>query len=206
MIKKRPTKDSKQIKIQHQDNWYRNMIKKRPTAKLLNIADISSNEWNQTYLQLKSSIESSHKISKPKRNPNLNLDNLVIGFCHQSCAFWRIGLMTTSYYFYGTSKSGFAKREGKYGLLMYVPYSYHVFSLLFNTFFPSFFLSLRSFFTFSFLLLSCRGLFPLGSFFFLGPSLWVPPPLSASQVFTPLSYHGFFPSSMATSPLYNELI
>ena len=88
-------------------------------------------------------------------------------------------------------KSGFAKREEKNSLLMHAlipamfsqsidacPYSCRVFSLLFTTFFLSFFLSIL--FTLSFLLLCCRGLLPLGSFLFLGPSLWVPPLLSAS--------------------------
>ena len=99
--------------------------------------------------------------------------------------------MATSYYFWGTSKSEFAKREEKNSLLMHAlipamfsqsidacPYSCRVFSLLFTTFFLSFFLS--TLFTLSFLLLCCRGLFPLGSFLFLGSSLWVPAPLSAS--------------------------
>ena len=48
--------------------------------------------------------------------------------------------MAISYYFWGTSKSGFAKREGKYGLLMHAPIS---------TVFSLFFLPL-SFFLFSF--------------------------------------------------------
>ena len=79
------------------------------------------NERNQIYLQSKSSIESSHRISKPRKNPNSNLYNLVIGFCHQSCAFWRIGLNGYQLLLLGTSKSGFAKRKGKDGLLMHAP-------------------------------------------------------------------------------------
>ena len=75
--------------------------------------------------------------------------------------------MATNYYFWGTSKSGFAKREGKDGLLMHAPIP-AVFSLFVLPL--SFFLSLRSF-TLSFLLLSCRGLFPIWYFFFLSPSL-----------------------------------
>ena len=62
--------------------------------------------------------------------------------------------MATDYYFWGTSKSGFAKREGKDGLLMHAPIL-AVFSLFVLPL--SFFLSLRSF-TLSFLLLSCCGL------------------------------------------------
>ena len=103
----------------------------------------------EIYLQSKSSIESPHRISKPRKNPNPNLNNLVIGFCHQSCAFWRIGLNDYQLLLLGTSKSEFAKREGKDGLLMHAPILAVFFSLCFTTLF----LSLRSFFTLSFLLL-----------------------------------------------------
>ena len=48
-----------------------------------------------------------------------------------------------------------------------------LFLLYFLSLFYHFFLSLRSFFTLSFLLLSCRGLLPIWSFLFLGTSLWV---------------------------------
>ena len=41
--------------------------------------------------------------------------------------------MVTSYYFLGTSKSGFSKKEGKYGLLMHAPIP-AVFSLFFYHF------------------------------------------------------------------------
>ena len=49
--------------------------------------------------------------------------------------------MATDYYFWGTSKSKFAKREGKYGLLMHalIPTA---FFLRFTTFFLSFLLSI----------------------------------------------------------------
>ena len=84
-------------------------------------------------------------------------------------------------------------------LLCFLSSFYHLLSL---------FLSIL--FTLSFLLLSCRGLFLLGSFLFLGPSLWVPPPLSASLRCLLLSYHRILPSvplsSMATSSFYSELI
>ena len=55
--------------------------------------------------------------------------------------------MGSSYYFCGTSKSGFAKREGKDGLLMHASIP-AVFSLLFLplSFFLSFFLSFSPFF------------------------------------------------------------
>ena len=66
-------------------------------------------------------IESSHRISEPRKNPNLNLNNLVIGSCHKSCAFWRIGLNGYQLLLLGISKSEFAKREGKDGLLMHAP-------------------------------------------------------------------------------------
>ena len=49
---------------------------------LLNTTNIRYNERNQIYLQSKSNIESSHRISKLRRNPNPKLNNLVIGFCH----------------------------------------------------------------------------------------------------------------------------
>ena len=90
--------------------------------------------------------------------------------------------MATSYYFLGTSKSGFAKRERKNGLLMHaLPYFLYLF----------YHFSLRSFFTLSFLLLSCRGLFPLfGLFFFQVP-------LFGCLL---LSYYEFFPLG-ASAPL-----
>ena len=52
--------------------------------------------------------------------------------------------MATSYYFWGTSKSEFAKREGKDGLWMHAPNS-----IMFSLFFLplSFFLSLCSFYS-----------------------------------------------------------
>ena len=139
-------------------------------------------ERNQIYLQSKSSIESSHRISKPRKNPNPNLNNLVIGFCHQSCAFWRIGLNGYQLLLLGTSKSGFAKREGKDGLLMHAPIP-AIFSFFFL---PPFFFFLLVLFTLSFLLLSCHGLFPLFGLSFS----WVP--LSGCLL---LSYHGFSPLS-----------
>ena len=74
--------------------------------------------------------------------------------------------MGSSYYFCGTSKSGFAKREGKDGLLMHASIP-AVFSLLFLplSFFLSFFLSLHSFFTLVsnyYLVVGC--FFPMGLF------------------------------------------
>ena len=83
--------------------------------------------------------------------------------------------MATDYYFWGTSKNGFAKREGKDGLLMHAPIP-AMFSLFFLPLY--FFLSLRSFFfffTLSFLLLSCHELF-----FSLGYFSFDPPLLGAS--------------------------
>ena len=78
--------------------------------------------------------------------------------------------MATNDYFWGTSKSGFAKREEKDGLLMYAPIP-AVFSLfvLPLSFFLSFFLSvlllLVSYYSLA------VGCFPFGIFFFLSPSL-----------------------------------
>ena len=100
-------------------------------------------------MQSKSSIESSHRISKSRKNPNSNpnLNNLVIGFCHQSCAFWRISLNGYKLLLLGTSKSGLAKREGKDGLLMHAPILV-VFSLFVLPL--SFFLSVLSLFLISY--------------------------------------------------------
>ena len=78
--------------------------------------------------------------------------------------------MATSYYFWGTLKSGFANRDRKDSLLMHAPYFFHVFSFLFTTFFL---------FVLSLLLVSyCSpavgcSLPPFWSFLFLGTSLWV---------------------------------
>ena len=137
-------------------------------------------------MQSNPSIKSSHKISKRRKNPNSDLNNLVIGFYHQSCAFRRIGLNGYYLLLLGTSKSGFAKREGKDGLLMHAPIPV-VFSLfvLPLSFFLSV-LSLCSFFPLSFLLLPCRELFALFGLSFS----WVP--LSGCLL---LSYHGFSPLS-----------
>ena len=117
--------------------------KKSATVEQLNTANISFNEWNQIYLQLKSNIEFSYRRSKSRMNPNPNLNNLVIGFYHQNCAFWRIGLNGYWLLLLRTSKSGFAKSEEKDGLLMHalIP---AVFSLFFLPL--SFFISFSLFF------------------------------------------------------------
>ena len=132
------------------------MIKKKCYPEWLNTSDISSNEWKQIYLQSKSSIESSHKISKLRRNPNPNLKNLVIGFGHQSYAFWRLGLNGYLSLLLGFQRVGLLKRERKMVnwcmplFLLCFP------SSLFTTFFP--FLS-QFFFVLSFLLFSSSGSF-----------------------------------------------
>ena len=139
---------------------------------------------------MKSNIEFSHRISKPRMNPNPNLNNLVIGFCYQSCAFWRIGLNGYWLLLLRTSKSGFAKSEGKDGLLMHalIP---AVFSLFFLPL--SFFLSFSLFFL---LLVSYYSLVVGYSPFSLSFS-WVPLSrclflsLSASLRCLLLSYHEF---------------
>ena len=119
-------------------------------------------------------------------NPNPNLNNLVIGFCHQSCAFWRIGLNGYQLLLWGTSKSEFAKREEKDGLLMHAPIP-AVFSLFFYHF-----LSFISFlFYFQFLTL-LSWVVPHLVFSFLGS-------LSLSKCLL-LSYFGFFPLG-ASAPL-----
>ena len=93
--------------------------------------------------------------------------------------------MGTSYYFCGTSKSGFAQREGKDGLLM------HAFILpcflSFLYYFLSFFLFVL--FTRSFLLLSC-----LASLFFLSLSFF----LTFFLYYSSLHFYYFLP----LGPLY----
>ena len=128
------------------------------------------NEINQIYLQSKSSIKSSHRISKPRKNLNPNLNNLVIGFCHQSCAFWRIGLNGYQLLLLKTSKSGFPKREGKDGLLMHAPIP-ATFSLFFLPL--PFFLSLRSFLLLVSYYSPTVGYSPVLVLPVLGPFLWV---------------------------------
>ena len=135
-------------------------------------------------MQSKSSIEFSHRINKQKKNLNPNLNNLVISFCHQSCAFWRISLNGYKLLLLGTSKSGFAKREGKDGLLMHAPIL-AVFSLFVLPL--SFFLSVLSLLLVSyyfptvgyspFLVFPFLGSLSLGAYYFLTMSF---PPLSAS--------------------------
>ena len=90
--------------------------------------------------------------------------------------------MATSYYFLGTSKSGFAKRKEKDGLLMHAPIPV-VFSLFVLPL--SFFLSILSLLLVSYYspVVGCSPLFGL-SF------SWVP--LSGCLL---LSYHGFSPLS-----------
>ena len=117
--------------------------------------------------------------------------------------------MATSYYFWGTSKSEFAKREEKDGLWMHAPNS-----IMFSLFFLplSFFLSLRSFYSQFLITLLSWIVSPFGLPFF-----WISlrgclllsyhgfPPLGAS----PLGSHSvsfFLFSSMATSSFYIELI
>ena len=85
--------------------------------------------------------------------------------------------MTTSYYFWGHQRVGLLRGRKKWSIDA-CPYSCCIFSLCFTTFF----LSLLSFFTLSFLLLSCHVLFPICGLSFS----WVL--LSGCLL---LSYHGF---------------
>ena len=137
-------------------------------------------------MQSKSSIESSHRISKPRKNPNLNLNNLVIGFCHQSCAFWRISLNSYLLLLLGTSKSRFDKREGKDGLLMHASIL-AVFSL--------FVLPLSFFLSVLFLLLVSYYSHVMGCSSFWSFLFWV----LLSGCLQP-SYHGF-PPILSASPI-----
>ena len=119
--------------------------------------------------------------------------------------------MATDYYFWGTSKSGFAKREGKGGLLMHAPIP----AMIYLFFLPlSFFLSFCLFF---FLLVSYYSFTVSCSPFGLSFS-WVPLSrclslcLNVSFRCLLLSHHRFLPlgtspfSSMTTSSFYYELI
>ena len=131
------------------------------------MTDISYNERNQIYLQSKLNIESAHRISKPRRNPNSNLNNLAISCCHKSCSFWRIGLNDYQLLLLETSKSGFAEREGKDGLLMH--------ALIPATFSLFFFFLCVLFFNSQFLITILPWVVFLIQVFslFLGSSLWV---------------------------------
>ena len=107
--------------------------------------------------------------------------------------------MATGYYFWGTSKSGFAKREGKDGLLMHAPIS-TVFSIFFLPLF-FFFLSLRSFYSQFLTTILPWVVFLPQVFSLLDPSLWVPPLGSYCSLTMGSSI-----SSMAISPFYSKLI
>ena len=164
------------------------------------MTDKSYNERNQIYLQSKLSIESAHRISKPRRNPNSNLNNLVISCCHKSCSFWRIGLNDYQLLLLETSKSGFAEREGKDGLLMH--------TLIAATFSLFFFFLCVLFFNSQFLITILPWVVFLIWVFslFLGSSLWVfttlLPWISFLRCFSPPVPL----SSMASSSFYSELI
>ena len=134
-------------------------------------------------------------ISKPRKNSNPNLNNLVIGFCHQSCAFWRIRLNGYQLLLLGTSKSGFAKREEKDDLLMHahIPIAFSLFFLPLSFFLFVLFLLLISNY---YLVMGCfshLGLFPflgylsLGAYYSLTMGFF---PLSASLQWVSL-FHCF---------------
>ena len=116
--------------------------------------------------------------------------------------------MTTSYYFWGLQRMGLLRGREK---IVYwcMPLILPCFlSSFYHFFFLSFSFSVL-FFTLSFWLLSCHGLFfYFGYFLFLGPFL----SLSTSLRCLLLSYHGFLHlgssplSSMAISSFYSELI
>ena len=103
--------------------------------------------------------------------------------------------MATDYYFWRTSKSEFAKREGKYGLLMHAPIP-TIFSLRFT----SFFLSFSPFFYSQFLTTLLPWVVPYLIFSFLG-SLSL-----GDSLFLSASLRSFLFSFMATSSFYSELI
>ena len=133
------------------------------------------------------------------------MKNLVIGFCHQSCAFWRIVLNGYKLLLLGTSKSGLAKREGKDGLLMYAPIP-AVFSLFVLPL--SFFLSVLSLllvFNYylavgcsPFLVFLFPGYLSLGAYYSLTMGL---PPLSTS-----LHWVFLFQCFFLSSPVFPFLL
>ena len=96
--------------------------------------------------------------------------------------------MAISYYFWRTSRSGFAKREGKDGLLMHAPIS-AVFSLFFLPFYFFLFVLLPLFSYYS-LTIDC---FPFGLFFSWVPlSRWLSPSKCLPQVLPPLGASSFY--------------
>ena len=135
------------------------------------------------------------------------MNNLIIGFCHQSCAFWKIGLNGYQLLLLGTSKSGFAKRERKDGLLMHAPIL-AVFSLFFYHF-----LSFHSFlFYFQFLTLlpwvvphlvfSFLGSLSLGAYYSLTMGFF---PFDASAPLGSL-LSVFFSLPCFSSPLFSAVV
>ena len=130
------------------------------------------------YLPPTSGVESFCGKSKPRRNMNSNLNNLVIGFYYQNCEIlenrpkWLLAIT-----FGGLQRVGLLKRDGKYSLLMHTPI-FAVFSLfsLPLSLFISLFLSVL--FTFIFFLLSSHGLFLL---------------LSCNGLLPPFLIYGYLP-------------
>ena len=151
----------------------------------------------------------SRRISKRRRNPNPNLNNLVIGFCHQSCTFWRISLNGYWLLLLGDFKEWVCREGGKRWSIYTCPYFCHVFSLLFTSFFLSFsplFLLLVSYYS---LVVGC---FPFGLSFSWAPlsrclslSECLPQVLITLLPQVPL-LGASLPSSMDTSSFYSELM
>lgn len=70
---------------------------------------------------------------EPRRNPNPNLNNLVIGFFHQSYAFWRIGLNVHPLLLLGFWKVGLLR--GRKNIIYWcMPLLLPCFSPLFTTY------------------------------------------------------------------------
>ena len=135
---------------------------------------------NQIYLPPTSSVESFHGKSELRRNLNSNLNNLIIGFCHQSYAFSRIDLNGYWLLLLGDFKEWVCWRGREMIFYWCMP-----------LFLPCFLYSLYHFLSFSlfFLLLVSFCYLPVGcSYYYLAVGC------------APLS------SSMATSLFYSELI
>ena len=110
--------------------------------------------------------------SEPRRNLNPNLNNLVIGFYHQSCAFWRMGLNGYLLLLLGFWRVGLLRGKEKM--------VYWCMPLFLPCFLSSFYclhsFSFYSVLSLSLLLLSCYGSFSFPFMaiapFYSGPIAW----------------------------------
>ena len=154
------------------------------------------------YLPPTSGVESFYGKSEPRRNLNSNLNNLVIGFCYPSCAFWRIGLNGHQLLLLGDFKELFVKIEVKKQSINACPQFCCVFYLLLTTFYLCFpFLRLLSQFIFYYCFCH-RFLFSQFSLPSSLRSFLCPPQVPPfSSMFTAPLYHGLIPWDFSLLPL-----